>query len=952
MSNLDLMQWKQIPMDMRPKLRFWLPAAAVDHNDLIEEIESLYGRGFGGIEVVSLFLSKAEHLFSIAYGPEGWGTKRWNEVVRTINDNALRLGMSMDLLNGPGWPISAPCICSADDPAILCEMTFGVTEVIGGGNFSGEIPTKKSLQHEGTSRLIHCAAYRSTEKAILEIESYIDLTAYINLIDNVHSLNYKFPNEEGSNWIIFAFYEQPAIQKTNVGQNYVIDHLSVTGAEASKKYWNEFFTNTQYEAMESIFCDSLEYKVTMDWTPNFLSIFIEQRGYDLRPYLPFIGFINLFPNGMITGFKPNQSYLTEMVNNDYAEVITQLFCNNHLTILEETANEFGKTLRYQVAYNRPIEIERSALFVSIPENEALGRVTIDGMKTMAAAVHLGQKSKYSFECAAEFGNTYGQDFEDLLWWIKRSYMAGMNAQVLHGGSYSGGYHGKYSVNGNLPGIEWPGFDGFLKSVSNNWNRTLSEMDSKAVMDTIARMNIIFRKKSKIDCIIYRDSYTNDGEGSEFFLYNDNGMLAKQGYTYEYASEYLLTSKLCNVKDGMIGNPYPGYKCLIIPEITKVSVPLMSRIKEFVKAGFPVIWVGSKPLHSRYLREWISETDRQLWCTLSHEVWTMPGIYHVVSLADVPTQLKKLKIFPEINIICDKDVMTYVNFDDETGDRFYSIYAYNRIIFSPETPNPDEFSCSSLFKKGTIKGSYRRPGEKSMDKIKIEIKSCGNLYSLNPWSGKKIRVSTQYDCNTGFLSAYFDIQEDELLMLQFQPSQDLEIVTMPQRLLKIDMHFTSLELYEFNANNAEEKSFLRSRFEKCKVIYQNPLLIPIRKLDESLSNFAGRAIYSGYFDMELISKDSNPKSYKVIMYLGNICDTFNLQINGKMTEFPDQVFNKVDISELVVDGRNDFIIIVTTNLYNKIFSSKVDENYPNLKYIPRDYGIWESEDREIFIQLIE
>ncbi|MEY8327188.1 hypothetical protein AALB47_25350 [Lachnospiraceae bacterium 54-11] len=45
------------------------------------------------------------------------------------------------------------------------------------------------------------------------------------------------------------------------------------------------------------------------------------------------------------------------------------------------------------------------------------------------------KNRYSFECAAEFGNSYGQDYEDLFWWIKRSLMAGMNAQVLHGVSF-------------------------------------------------------------------------------------------------------------------------------------------------------------------------------------------------------------------------------------------------------------------------------------------------------------------------------------------------------------------------------------------------------------------------------------------------------------------------------------------------------------------------------------
>ncbi|NBJ99922.1 hypothetical protein D5282_22165 [bacterium 1xD8-48] len=73
------------------------------------------------------------------------------------------------------------------------------------------------------------------------------------------------------------------------------------------------------------------------------------------------------------------------------------------------------------------------------------------------------KNRYSFECAAEFGNSYGQDYEDLFWWIKRSLMAGMNAQVLHGASYSGGYWGVLSENGNIPGTQWPGYAFFTEN---------------------------------------------------------------------------------------------------------------------------------------------------------------------------------------------------------------------------------------------------------------------------------------------------------------------------------------------------------------------------------------------------------------------------------------------------------------------------------------------------------
>ncbi len=176
--------------------------------------------------------------------------------------------------------------------------------------------------------------------------------------------------------------------------------------------------------------------------------------------------------------------LGELVNHDYLETLTQCYCENHLAVLEEMAHKFGKNIRYQVAYNKPFEGERCGLYVGIPENEALGRPCVDYQKLMAAAAHLGEKERYSFECAAEFGHSYGQDYEDLFWWVKRSLMAGMNAQVLHWASYSGAYKGVISWIHFRHYKNCPGYD-LKKSIENRgifcenkYNETKSKTSGK------------------------------------------------------------------------------------------------------------------------------------------------------------------------------------------------------------------------------------------------------------------------------------------------------------------------------------------------------------------------------------------------------------------------------------------------------------------------------------------
>lgn len=945
-NTQTLKLWDQLPVNMRPKIRYWFPAAAVDESDLREEIRSLCDRGFGGVEIISLIVSGAASLFQFTHGEESWGSKQWNDMIAVINDETRKLGMTMDITNGPGWPISSPAIQSADDPAILCELTFGEATAIPGRRYTGKIPKKRKTHEEGTECLIQVLAYEEKTTGVLLTSSYIDLMAFVNKNGDRMILDYVFPETEGSVWKIFAFYQQPAIHKTNVGQYYVIDHLSEAGARSCENYWDQVFSRYQYDSMESFFCDSLEYEVALDWTPSLPEEFQTRRGYSLLPYLPFIGINNLYPPCDIPGYQSDDLRTSQMVNNDYQETLTQLYCEKHLSVLEKMAAKYGKTIRYQVAYNKPFEAERSGLYVSIPENEALGRSSIDFQKTMAAAVHLGRKERYSFECAAEFGNTYGQNYEDLFWWVKRSLMAGMNAQVLHGASYSGGYKGKHSENDNIPGVQWPGFEAFLKSVSNNWNRTLSVSDARKCMDTITRLNIIFRKQAKVDCAIFRASYSNDGEGSEFCLYNDDGALSNKGYSYEFVSEYLLQMDVCAVQDHILDKDGVSYKCLIIPEVEEISVGFLNTIKSLSFRGLPIVWVGAKPACSRYYGEWNTKERKEKWQELMKTVWELNEIIHVEHLDEVPDKLEELEIRPEVWLDGSMDLMTAVRLDHESRNRYFILYGYNRVEYSPDDPNPDELASSAIFRKGTTKGSYIRPGVVSQRRIEVKLKGRGDIYKCNPWTGKIKKQLFSYEPEIGYMTGAVHIQEDEMLILAMMPHEIQGELVEERLLLKRPIGFTRLELESFEPDSLQEVSFLRSHFTEEKRVIDLKKLLPWRRLDAGLEHFSGRGTYYGVIDLEEIMKDSMETGRKYILSLGNVSDTFAVWVNDILADFPDQVMKHVDITDLLHDGRNTVKVVVTSNLYNRLFRENIEYKNSVLPYLPRDYGIWESEYKKV------
>ena len=816
------------------------------------------------------------------------------------------------------------------------------------------LPERRVTHEEGVPQLLAVMAYEEPEEKTLDAESYLNLAAFVEQTVNGAVLRYDFPENASGFWKVFAFYQQPTTQKINAGQHYVIDHLSKKGVEACEKYWKQVWKENSYPSQESLFCDSLEYRTALDWSHGFAEEFQKRRGYSVLPYLPIVGLTNLFPPGDIPGYHFDDRMRSDQINNDYLETQTQLYCENHLDELEKMAEKHGKTVRYQVAYNKPLEVERSALHVAIPENEALGRPAFDGLKTMAAAAHLGRKKRYSFECAAEFGNAYGQSYEDLFWWVKRSLMAGMNAQVLHGGSYSGKYKGKYAENGQIPGTKWPGYDGFYRAISNDWNRTLSVKDARGSMDAIARLNEVFRKTARIDCAILKNTYSNDGLGSEFYNYPDGGKLLNYGYSYEFLSESMLELPVCFVTNGRLDEEGPAYKCLIIDQETYLSGSCCKQIQRLVKEGLPVIWIGDKPVGSRFYSEINSEEKQRIWETELKTVWDIEGVFHTKSREEVPEILKKCGVFPEVILDGKQDLMTAVHEDDMT--RYIALYAYNRIEYAPDNLNPDEFGVSAIFKKGTIKSTYQRPGKLSRKYVQVKLHGAGKVWLCNPWNGKAEAVNCivsewkkkdDEDFHMEYCELTLEVEEDELILLAMpkmseqnsRSGQSLKVIG--EREAVGEVSFTVLKLEEFCPNKENEISFLRSSFRKCSKEFAIQELHPWRKLDGSLKTFAGRGTYYGTIHLE---KKELGKQY--ILNLGNVCDTFQVRVNGKEADFPDQVMKEVEITELLLDGENALEVVVTSNLYNRLQTEGIVWKENALPYSPKDYGIWSTEEKPI------
>lgn len=895
--------WKKISMEARPKIRYWVPGAMMDPEDLVRDIREIHKRGYGGVEVVAL-QHQAEP------GTE-WGSERWKMLVDVIAKTTEELGMSMDLANGPAWPIAMPQITDPDDPAVLMELTYGEI-YIEDGHYEGPVPERKKKHEEGTPELIACMAYQQTEDHVLIRDSYVDL---LPGIQNGH-LKVEL---DGKSWVLFAFYQQPAVHM--VKGFYVIDHFGKAGAQACIDYWEPVFKENPQPSLESLFCDSLEYDVEMEWSRTMAEEFERINGYSVLPYLPVCGLDGTYPENTIPKYRFVEKEISDAINHDYLETVTQCHCEQHLKVLEDFAGKYGKSIRYQVCYNKVMEVERAGLYVGIPENEALGRSSMDHLKTMAASARLGRKRRHSFECAAEFGNGYGQSYEDLLWWVKRSLMAGMNAQVLHGGSYSGRYEGR------LPGV-WPGYEGFglAGAVSNNWNRTPDVDHARGCIDAIARMNTIFLLPGKVDAAIYRNEYLNNGWGGDgTHLYPDGGALMHAGYTYEFVSPALLQHPNCTVTNGRMDEEGAAYKVLIIPPIQRIGLETLRNIHQLQQSGLPVVWVGKKPETMMYYHEM---KKRERWNELLDTVWS--SCAHTVLLEEVPSLLRSMKIMPDTALKAVVPVMA-AHHVAKDGD-YHMIYHYNMLEYAPERAALS--GPSDIFAKETQKPFYDCGGEETASMVEVTVKGSGSLWICDPWSGNVEQLPCE--SKDGWLKTKISMREDELVILHHDP-EAAPVMNEQKNVETVDISLKKLSLQNYAPARVQNVPIWDCEFaEPTEYDIHGPAAFG--DIEEEYKQWSGRGTYTGYFAGE--------NGGRWILQLPEVCDTFKVTVNGKDASFPDQVMKRVDITDLVKEGNNEIAITVVTNLYNDLV--RPNERYP-FPYWPKTYGMWETETKKLHIK---
>ncbi|PWN00284.1 MAG: hypothetical protein DBX37_02325 [Massilioclostridium sp.] len=937
-------EFKNVPKEAKSRIRYWVPQAAMDDSDIKKDIKNIADMGYGEIEVVAITV------FGNIGEENSWGTDNWNHKMKTVLQAAKEYGITVDFTNGPAWPIAMPNISSADDEAALYEMTYGVVDVPGGTTYQGIVPERTTIRQEGTTKLNAVLAYQKTADKTIDFNSRIDLTDQV-VLDQENQANstitFTAPNDE--DWVLFSFFEQPATQKTS--GYYVIDHIGQAGAQAAVDFWEQNLIpeiKDYLDVVDSIFCDSLEYNVAMEWTRGFEDIFYQQKGYDITPYLPIIGQTGTYPATNIAGYQFSDNKLTEQVKNDYFEVVSYCYNEYHLKPMQQMAEKYGLNLRYQVGYNKPFEVESAALYTGIPEGEALGRKSIDNLRAMSGAVHMGDKPQYSFEGAAEGGNCYGQTWEDLMWWLKRSWAGGVNMQTLHGAGYSGGYHGTGNQNGNVPGKKWPAFALFGGVVSNVWNCVTSPEQSSYYVDYMGRHNYILQKTAKMDVAVYRNEYLNDGVGGDgSYIYPDDGILNSYGYSYEFVSPTLLDLENATITNGYLDEEGPAYKAMVIHNQKGMPEETAEKLLSMVEQGFKLVFVGETPSQEMYYEDVLSGNSDEKLQQIIQQMLNHKNVIHVDSYDQVPQALEQLGVQPDADYKSPEDILP-MHTTDENGDYYY-LYNYNKV---PYDQGASQDTSADASYPGIDKEKYFK------DKtVNLTLEGEGKPYLLNAWTGE-ITPIAEYKLENGKVNLTLDFKGDEEIMIAILDDQTAiqngiqpmdtyveSSQTQSGNLEYVDgnLVFKSTEPgeYQFQLNNGtvitnapEVQSSLPIENWNLKVnyitapengstsyydsVWKESETIQLDQLKswseiKGIETVSGVGTYTATFNLE----KGWAEGYGATIDLGDVEDSFTVTVNGTKVPFPNQLDTVVDIGPYVKSGENTIEVEVASTLYNTV-----------------------------------
>ncbi len=623
-------QFDEPPDSSRPWVYWFWNNGNVTKAGITADLEAMKRVGIGGVIIMDVV-----ERFAPPPGTADFMNVEWQDLFQFAVREAHRLGLEINMTNGPGW-------CGSSGPWITPELSMQMListnlSLEGPSNFSGALPRPDTRSHLSQDAFNSTVKYEDFYRdiAVLALpetnNGFVAPGAVLNLtsqLDADGKLNWKIP---AGKWVI------QRIGHTTTGSSTRPPVKGGNGLECdklSREAMDVHFSNMMGKLAASVgsmtgptlsatHIDSWEVG-SQNWTPTFREEFEKRRGYDPIPFLP----------DVLNSANVGDQSTANRFRWDFQQTISELLADNYVGRLAELAHQHNLRLTIE-GYNLPFGDEASytaradepmSEFWATGGNENLAKARqmasvahIYGQKVVGAeAFTSGDNEQWKFHPATV--KALG-DYE---------FSQGINRFVIH----------RYAHQ--------PYLDRFPGSTMGPWGlhyertQTWWEM-SGPWHQYLARCQFMLRQGLFAADLCYLRPQLPD----QTYFTPDPAVPA--GYKYDECSAEALISRM-RVQNGQLALPDGmSYRALVLPGSYKLMTPsLIKKIKELVADGATVI--GPRPTASPGLSDY-PECDTEV-AQMAAEVWAdcdgQTVTEHRFGMGRVIQGVSLLKILKDLN----------------------------------------------------------------------------------------------------------------------------------------------------------------------------------------------------------------------------------------------------------------------------------------------------------------
>jgi hypothetical protein len=618
------------PVTARPFVRWWWNGDKVTASELLRELDVLKEAGIGGVEINPIEFPVADDL---AIPSLPWLSPEWIEMVKITLKGAEERGLICDIIVGSGWPFGAEFL-KGDERSQL--LTIASRKVKGAGTVRIETA---ELNREAAPQIYSRGQGDSEIQSVCLAPLQMDRFAqpqWLPFDPTRETLEIQVPEGEH---ILYALVKvtgfQSVIRGTLGAGGPVLNHYD---RDAVLKYLNrmsdELFPKLEgIKPFRSIFCDSMELEGA-NWGPASLDEFKRRRGYDIKPYLPFIlykvgGMGHAVKGGEITQLSGEAKEEVSRARYDFTVTCMELIRERFLLTYTEWCNKHGFQSRVQT-YGNEFHPLHASMDIDIPECEtwtghgATPNAYTPINKFVASAARLSGKKIVSCEEVTDTGTTFNVTLEKVKTVCDQSNLSGVTHSVLCGYNYS-------PLTTPYPG--WVRYGTFFDERNTWWPYFRQFADYKTRLSALLQETEPYADIAVLHPLA--DMWTLHGPQRDPFpgikyppyQYKVWEGIHRNGNGCDYTSEEIIVKSVS--ENGWLKYGKRRYRTLMLLEAETLMPATAKALSDFVRKGGKLIFVGKEPHKSPGLKNH-SKNDRQVASTVAAMKKAYPSRIYTVA----------------------------------------------------------------------------------------------------------------------------------------------------------------------------------------------------------------------------------------------------------------------------------------------------------------------------------